>query len=255
MGGNQYVDIFATKGIEYLLVIGFLLTLIVFWRILNRSNVSPGRGTSASPPLAPPWFRIVDGLYFHQGHGWARVIDKETVVVGMDDFAQKLVGEMRTIHLPMLGEEVHQGTRAWDLIVESKTIPMRSPVSGQVVAINEKVLASPQVVNDDPYENGWLMKVRSRSLKNDVTNLLSGNLARAWMEQTVDALRSRSGGNLGIVLQDGGIPALGIAKNLSLDKWDEVAAEFLMSSVETDKDAPAPVRHRSGSGQHTGDAD
>ena len=254
MGGNQYVDIFATKGIEYLLVIGFLLTLIIFWRFLNRSTVSPGEGRSASPPGTPPWFRVVDGLYFHQGHGWARVIDRETAVVGMDDFAQKLVGGVSTIHLPKLGEKVHQGGRAWDLIVESKTIPMRSPVSGEVVAVNDKILASPEAINDDPYENGWLMKVRSQNLMNDLTNLLSGNLVRAWMEQTVDALRSRSGGTLGPVLQDGGVPVLGIAKNLSADKWDEVAAEFLMTSSTIDEDTPAIVLRRSGSEQHAGDA-
>jgi glycine cleavage system H lipoate-binding protein len=248
MDGNQYVDIFATKGIEYLIVIGFLLTLIVFWRFLNRSAVARGKEASASRNAPPLWFRIVDGLYFHQGHSWARVIDRETAVVGIDDFAQKLVGKMNTIHLPELGDKVYQGGKAWDLIVESKAIPMRSPVSGQVVAVNDKVLASPQVVNDDPYENGWLMKVRSRNLINDVTNLLSGNLARAWMEQTVDALRSRSGGNLGPVLQDGGMPVLGIAKNLSADKWDEVAGEFLMSSSEIDETAPALARHRSSTG-------
>lgn len=238
MGSYQYVDIFATKGIEYLLVIGFLLTLIVFWRFLNRSAVPPGTGTSASLPPGPPWFRIVDGLYFHQGHSWARVEDKETVVVGMDDFAQRLVGEMRTIHLPALGEEVHQGTRAWDLIVESKTIPMRSPISGQVVAINEEVLASTDLVNTDPYGRGWLMKVRARRINNDLTNLLSGKLAWAWMEETAHALRAKFSGDLGIVLQDGGIPVLGIAKNLSEDKWHELAAEFLLSSVQNDDGGP-----------------
>ncbi|MBF8294905.1 MAG: hypothetical protein HW389_1450 [Bacteroidetes bacterium] len=235
MGNYQYVDIFATKGLEYLFVVGFLLTLVVFWRFLNRSSVPPRARTSAIPPASSAWFRIVDGVYFHQGHSWARVEDKETVVIGMDDFAQKLVGAIPTIHLPRLGEDVKQGTRAWELIFGSKTIPMRSPVSGRVVAVNEEVLSSPQVVNDDPYEKGWLMKVRPTGLRNDVTNLLSGNLARAWMEQTVDALRSRTSGNLGMVLQDGGIPVLGIAKNLSQDKWHEIASEFFLDVPGADE--------------------
>ncbi len=234
MGDYQYVDIFATKGLEYLFVIGFLLTLIAFWKFLNKTTVLPGARPSTMPSPRQ-WFRIVDGLYFHQGHSWARVEDKETVVVGMDDFAQKLVGEMRTIQLPRLGEDVHQGTRAWEIIVESRSIPMRSPVSGRVVAVNEEAQASPKVVNDDPYEKGWLMKIRPRGLQNDVTNLLSGKLARAWMEQTVDALRTRSSGNLGMVLQDGGIPVLGIAKNLSQDKWYEIASEFLLNVPDADK--------------------
>lgn len=230
MDGNQYVDIFATKGLEYLLVIGFLLTLIAFWKFLNRPAVRPASGESAIPPEAPPWFRILDGLYFHQGHSWVRVEEGGNVVVGMDDFAQRLVGKMGAIRLPRPGEHVHQGLRAWDLIVDSKTIPMRSPVNGEVVAVNEEVLTSPQVVNKDPYEGGWLMKVRAPRIKSDLTNLLSGNLARAWMDETVNTLRSKFGGDLGIVLQDGGVPVLGIAKNLSEDKWHELASEFLLDT-------------------------
>jgi len=230
MGNYQYVDIFATKGIEYLFVIGFLVTLVAFWRFLNKTAVPRAGGVPPASPASRPWFRIVDGLYFHQGHSWARVEDKQTVVIGMDDFAQKLVGEMHTINLPKLGEHIQQGKRAWDIIVESKSIPMRSPVSGRVVAINEEVMACPKMVNDDPYERGWLVKVRPGGLQSDVTNLLSGKLARAWMEQTVDALRARSSGNLGMVLQDGGIPVLGIAKNLSRDHWHEIASEFLLDT-------------------------
>ncbi len=235
MGNYQYVDIFATKGLEYLFVIGFLLTLVAFWKFLNKTSVPPAVRSSTMPPASRPWFRIVDGLYFHQGHSWARVEDKETVVIGMDDFAQKLVGEMSTIHLPGLGEDVHQGTSAWEIIVDSKSIPMRSPVSGRVVAVNEGAKASPKVVNDDPYEKGWLMKVRPRDLQNDVTNLLSGKLARAWMDQTIDSLRARASGNLGMVLQDGGIPVLGIAKNLSQNNWHEIASEFLLDVRSKDE--------------------
>ena len=230
MDGNQYVDIFATKGLEYLLVIGFLLTLIAFWKFLNRPSVRPVSGASAFPPEALPWFRMVDGVYFHQGHSWLRVEEPQTVVVGMDDFAQRLVGKMGAIRLPRPGEHVQQGLVAWDLLVDSKTIPMRSPVNGQVVAVNEEVLASPQIVNNDPYVEGWLMKVRAPRIKSDLTHLLTGNLARAWMEETVNTLRSKFSADLGIVLQDGGVPVLGIAKNLSQENWHDIASEFLLNT-------------------------
>jgi glycine cleavage system H lipoate-binding protein len=228
MGSYQYVDIFATKGIEYLFVIGFLLTLVVFWRYLNRSTVLPNAAATARLIPTTPWFRMADGLYFHQGHSWARVEDNGTVVVGMDDFAQKLVGEMNTIQLPKPGETVRQGTKAWDLVIDSRSLPMRSPVSGQVVEVNDEVLSSPRVVNADPYERGWLLKVRPKGFKDDVTNLLSGDLARAWMEQTSNMLRTWSSGSLGVVLQDGGLPVQGIARNMSQEKWHEIASEFLL---------------------------
>ena len=73
------------------------------------------------------------------------------------------------------------------------------------------------------------MMVKPDNKRATVKNLLTGNLATAWMEKTADTLRERMGGELGVVYQDGGLPVAGIAKALSPQKWDKVASEFFLT--------------------------
>jgi glycine cleavage system H protein len=72
MEGFTYVDIFATKGIEYLLVIGFLMVFILFWRTLNTpAKVAYEYVTEKVIPSISEWFYSPEGVYYHRGHSWA----------------------------------------------------------------------------------------------------------------------------------------------------------------------------------------
>ena len=229
MEGFTYVDLFATKGIEYLLVIGFLLVLVPFWRFLRvpaRAGIDVVRRAMAS---VAQWFSIPEGLYYHQGHSWVIPQGAELVKVGVDDFAQRLVGSTNAIRLPKIGSRIEQGDVGWKLGIDSKTIDMLSPVTGDVVAVNKDIVRNPLLINQDPYGKGWLMMVKPDNQRATVKNLLTGKLATAWMEKTADALRERMGGELGVVYQDGGLPVSGIAKALAPDAWDKMASEFLLT--------------------------
>lgn len=231
MEGFSYVDLFATKGIEYLLVIGFLLALVLYWRFLNQPAAAPlalGLAARRAAPLRG-WFQLGEGLYYHQGHSWAMPESDDVVKIGIDDFAQRLLGKPHSINLPRIGTRIEQGEKGWKLQVDSKSIDMLSPVNGEVLAVNEEILKSPDLVNQDPYGKGWLAKVRVAKMKTDLKNLLAGRLAMAWMQETEDALRGRMSGHLGLALQDGGLPVAGIARILSPESWDEMAMEFLLS--------------------------
>jgi glycine cleavage system H protein len=229
MEGFTYVDIFATKGIEYLLVIGFLIIIIPFWRFLRvpaRSGIEAVRRAMAS---VAQWFSLPEGLFYHQGHTWVMPQGAELVKVGVDDFAQRLVGKSSKINLPKVGSRIEQGDVGWKLGIDTKTITMLSPVTGDIVAVNKDIVKKPDLVNQDPYGKGWLMIVKPDNKRATVKNLLTGKLATAWMEKTADALRERMGGEVGAVYQDGGIPITGIAKALSPDAWDKMASEFLLT--------------------------
>ncbi len=229
MEGFTYVDIFATKGIEYLLVIGFLLALTPFWRILRvpaRTGIEAVRRAMAS---VAQWFSLPEGLFYHQGHSWLVPQGAELVKVGMDDFAQKLVGRSNKISLPRVGSRIEQGEVGWKLDIGKKNIDMLSPVSGDVVAVNKNIVKNPDLVNQDPYGKGWLMMVKPDNKRATVKNLLTGKVATAWMDKTADELREKMGSDLGTVYQDGGLPVSGIAKALSPDAWDKIASEFLLT--------------------------
>jgi len=231
MEGFKYVDIFATKGVEYLIVIGFLGLLVLFCKALSSSpREGAGALTGAAGRLIPQgWFTLIKGAFYHQGHSWARPEAEGLITVGVDDFAQKLIGKPSAVELPKPGSRLRQGDRGWKLAVESKEIDVLSPVSGEVVSVNEKVVQSPELINRDPYGEGWLLKVKASDAAADLKNLLTGRTARAWMESVVGMLRQRISPELGVVMQDGGAPVVGIAQVLDKEHWDELAREFLLT--------------------------
>jgi glycine cleavage system H lipoate-binding protein len=227
MEGFSYVDIFATKHIEYLLVIGFLLLFIPFWRLLNRPTKAIFEAAERIVPAISEWFRLPEGRYYHLGHSWAVPEGHQTVKVGIDDFAQKLVGKINGVQIPALGSALRQGDKGWTLKVDSKAIDMLSPVGGKVVAVNEEVIHSPDALNQDPYNN-WLMEVETPKFSVDKRQLLSGTLAKRWMEDVRENLLSRMNYNLGLVYQDGGLLVDGMARNLDREKWDDIVKDYFL---------------------------
>jgi glycine cleavage system H protein len=230
MEGIRFIDIYATKGIEYLIVIAFLAAFVLFCRTLYRPGAA-GAGAGAAPGNVTR-FRVPEGLFYHQGHGWLRPEPGSVGVVGLDDFAQKLVGRLDSVELPGVGSRVAQGEKAWSLVVDSVSLPMLSPVDGEVVEVNREVLRSPEILRRDPYGDGWLLKVRSPRIAADTKNLLSGKLARAWMENALDKLRPIEHEGLGPLLADGGLPIEGIARALGGEKWAELARTHLLTEEE-----------------------
>ena len=229
MEGFSYVDIFATKHIEYLLVIGFLLFFIVFWRFLSRPAKVVLEAAERLAPVVSEWFSLPEEIYYHLGHSWAAPEGVYLVKVGVDDFAQKLVGKIDAIQVPGIGSTLSQGDIGWTLEVDSKKIDMLSPVDGKVIAINEKIVDSPENINKYPYVN-WLMKVEAPRFSANKKQLLSGTLAKNWMEEIKENLLSRMNYNLGLLYQDGGQLVDGMARNLDKDRWDEIVKEFFLTS-------------------------
>ena len=156
------------------------------------------------------------------------------MTVGLDDFAQKLVGKPAAVRLPHAGDTLRQGERAWELEIDSHAVGMVSPVDGEVLSVNPRVEESPELVCSDPYGEGWLMQVKVPSPAVSRRNLLSGSLARAWMGQTVERLRAMRAGELGLLLPDGGVPISGFVRELSPDAWTDLAEEFFLSGAAAD---------------------
>ncbi len=240
MEGFSFVDIYATKGIEYLIVIGFLVTFVFFWRYMSLRAGESGEESAASDVVE--WFRVPREYHFHQGHSWARECRGDMASVGLDDFAQKLVGRVESLDLPPVGSRLAQGEKGWILRVGSRAIPMLSPLDGEVVAINEEAVRSPEIVNEDPFGKGWLLKVRPERFAANRTNLLSGRLAMRWTEETLHGLRLTMGGSLGPLYQDGGTtlpvhqnggtPVAGIARALyGEEDWEPKVREHFLTDT------------------------
>ncbi len=102
---------------------------------------------------------IKEHLYYSDEHEWAEVIDARTVRVGITDFAQSQLGDIVFVELPSPGTVLSAGD-GMGTIESVKTVSdLFSPVSGTVVRINESLNDRPEIVNSEPYGEGWLVEI------------------------------------------------------------------------------------------------
>jgi glycine cleavage system H lipoate-binding protein len=185
-----------------------------------------------SPPAEPVWvagYQMPQALHYHPGHTWARPLDRDSVVIGLDDFARRLIGAPSSVRVPGRGDWLHQGGQAFTLKLDGKVAKLVSPVEGEVVEVNREVLERPALATDDPYGRGWILRIKAHNLAANLRNLLSGRLARKWMEDSREALELRLMALSGSVLQDGGEPASDLARHLPQGDWDRLTGEFFLT--------------------------
>ncbi len=200
-----------------------------FLRKMRRNGSAVQKAAKGIVPKNSGWFNLPEGkIYYHQGHSWAIPERGDVVRVGIDDFAQKLVGRIDAVKFPRVGSQVAQGKKGWSLQVGAKSIDMLSPVDGKIIAINETLISSPESIGKDPYGQCWLLKVEVQNVSASLKNLMSGGHARQWMEEIKKKLFTRMNYNLGVVSQDGGVPVYGIARSLDPEKWDEIVKEYFL---------------------------
>lgn len=233
MSPHDLLSMYSTKAVEYLIGLAFLVAFVPFWRYA-MGEAGPARDVAFSDAMAAltSWFNVPDSTFFHPGHAWARVEADGLVTVGVDDFAQKLVGPLQTVALPSAGARLVQGEQAWTVSVDSQQLPMLAPLGGVVEAVNADALRDPTVINTDPYGRGWLMKLRPVMLAPQLATLRTGEAARRWMDEVCEGLSTTLAPALGPVYQDGGLPVDGLAKAACGADWAKVARRILLTSDE-----------------------
>jgi glycine cleavage system H lipoate-binding protein len=236
--GHDLITIYFLKAVEYVVAIAYLPLFVMFWRLVNPREPALARVPVTEGAWADQlrdFFRMPEWMYFHPGHTWARLESNDTVTVGIDGFARQLVGSDARFQLPAVGQAVSQGMPALSLLARGKSVDMLSPVDGTVVAVNQTAIESPATVQAAPYTDGWLMRIRSPKLAANLKNLMSGELARRWMDTVCERLGTEMRGHghdLGMAYADGGTLVDGIAPNLTAEHWDEMARRFFLTENE-----------------------
>jgi glycine cleavage system H protein len=98
-------------------------------------------------------------LKYHPEHDWARV-DGEEATLGITWFAQDALGELVHFEPPEEGAEVAQGSSYGEVESVKAVSEVIAPLSGEVLEVNRKIVDEPETVNDDPYGEGWLVRIR-----------------------------------------------------------------------------------------------
>lgn len=106
---------------------------------------------------------IPEQLKYTKEHEWVK-IEGDTVVIGITDYAQDALGEIVYIELPSEGDEITKGDPFGSVESTKSVSELYAPLSGEVVEVNEALLDSPETINEDPYGEGWMIKVKPYDL-------------------------------------------------------------------------------------------
>jgi len=117
-------------------------------------------------------YEIKEELYYTKDHEWVKIVEEEAII-GITDYAQKELRDIVYVDLPEMGRKVKQGEKLCEVESVKAVSEVYSPVSGEVVEVNERLEDSPELINQDPYGDGWIAKLKPESLEGDVENLMN----------------------------------------------------------------------------------
>ena len=203
------------------------------YRTRRSGAIAPAALKSTEPPrtgsLVLAGLRAPEGLYYHPGHAWMAVENGDHVRLGVDDFANRLAGAVDDIEPPEVGRSVRQGAPIWSFVRNGRRVAMISPVDGVVDEVNPRALRSPEIVREDPYNEGWIARIKVAELGRNTRNLLHGPMVGHWLEDAMFRLQNRFNANLGTVMADGGMLCDDLGALLSDEEWAAVCREHFMS--------------------------
>jgi glycine cleavage system H protein len=128
---------------------------------------------------------IPPDLSYTAEHEWVQRVGDDTVRVGITDFAQSSLGDVVFVQLPDVGTEVTAGESFGEVESTKSVSDLYSPVTAKVVAVNGELEGSPQLVNSDPYGEGWLIELQAGAdaLTGEVDGLLDADAYQALVTE------------------------------------------------------------------------
>ena len=122
-----------------------------------------------------------EDLKYTREHEWCRVKGSRAVV-GITEFAQDQLGDIVYVELPEVGDQVKKG-EAFGVVESTKAVSeLFSPVTGKVVEVNDPLSDAPETINEDPYEEGWMIVIEPADAK-DLDALMDAKAYRTFVEE------------------------------------------------------------------------
>lgn len=120
-------------------------------------------------------YNIPEDLYYEKNHYWVK-IDGELLVMGMNDYAQKMAGELVFVQLPFEGKKLKKGKKFAQVESGKWLGKVYAPVNGEIAATNELLESTPGLINEDCYGKGWMFKIRPDDMS-EIQSLIHGAAA------------------------------------------------------------------------------
>ena len=239
MDGFKYNNIFETKGIEYLVTVAFFAILIPFWVVLNRKVKNRKQIQMPIGSLSPQSLQIPQGLFFSRFHTWTHLEKSGVAKVGLDDLLVHITGEVKLSRIMECGQRIKKGDFMGEIVQKDKRLKVYSPISGEIIEANSLLERNPELLNEDPYQKGWMYKIKPTSWVADTQSYFLAEDASLWAKQELERFKDFLAQSLGkyspdsaaVILQDGGELRDQPLSELSDNVWQDFQQDFLSKKV------------------------
>jgi len=233
---------FFTGPLPYILAFMVLLTILMYYRLRmwnrRRKGFPLQESVYTGPAINEDQLKVSPGLYYDKTHTWAFMEKDGTVVVGIDDFLQRVTGPLTRVKMKFPGERVKKGKQAVSIIQDGKQLDISAPVSGTIKEQNTRLSTDSSLINSSPYSEGWVYKIEPANWFKEVQFLLMGNHYRKWLKKEIqrlkeffaESIKTQDAGYVQ-VLQDGGELKENILKDLGPETWEDFQTNFIDMST------------------------
>jgi glycine cleavage system H protein len=220
---------------EYLIIIAFLLLLIPFWIIINKESNVVQRINKALGALTANILRIPQGLFYSKNHTWTYLEKSGNAKTGLDDFLLQVVGDVNVGLLKLPGEKIRKGDPIAEIDQNGKRLRIFSPISGQIVNTNSLLNENPEILNQDPYELGWIYTIHPTNWVAETASYYLAGEANKWIKKELERFKDFLAVSVAkhspepslIAFQEGGEIRQNVLSELDEKIWEDFQESFL----------------------------
>ena len=216
-----------------LFVIATILLCVGIELLRDRAKQRTAVPAAAQVPVDR--FLLPKGYFLSKAHTWVELTFAGEARIGVDDFAQKVIGTIERIEVAPLGSEINKGDTLMKVYHGNRMLSIPTPITGKVLTVNDSLLDSPKRLHQDPYLAGWVAVVTPKNISSELHFLTIADEAAKWLRKEVsrfrDFIKAQSQIGMpvpaGVTMLDGGAPLSGVLEQFNENTWNAFQKEFL----------------------------
>jgi glycine cleavage system H protein len=183
--------------------------------------------------LPPPQVELSN--FYHPCHVWIKVETPEKVVMGIDGLLSTILCHINSVILPNSGDTFSKNDTLCHIVERRGIVPLLSPISGTVISTNIALKKRPELLIQDPFKGGFLLKMKPKNLEKDIRDLFYGEKAIEWLKKeqkrvfnVLSFITERK--DLGKTMQDGGKKVISFVCDLTEKDYVKLIEHFMRLS-------------------------